>query len=83
MKRHLGPFELRAEVRTFNRDGSGNGMAAAALAELLSRMRSCEHIGEGAPYGLRVAGFERHSCFWRTRSYLRVRRPPDRRIDGH
>ena len=52
MKRHLGPFDLRAEVRIFNRAGSGNGMAAAALAELLSGMRSCEHIAEGAPYGL-------------------------------
>ena len=46
MKRHLGPFDLRAEVRIFNRAGSGNGMAAAALAELLSRRRGMERACE-------------------------------------
>ncbi len=44
---------------------SGTNERVAVVATLLdgSRERAAEVIAQGAPYGLRLAGFERHSVF--------------------
>ena len=60
----LGDVVARLRLRTRETD-PGRNERVAVVATLLpgSRERAAEIIAKGAPYGLRFAGFRRHSVF--------------------
>ena len=59
----MGP--LRPVIERLLGRGSGEEERVAVIATLVpgSRERAAAIIAEGAPYGLRLAGFRRHSVF--------------------
>jgi hypothetical protein len=62
--------------------GSDMSERVAVVAKLLpgSRERATQILAEGAPYGLELAGFRRHSIFLATEAVIFVFEGPD--IEG-
>jgi hypothetical protein len=72
---------LPRRPRTSRTEGDGDERVAV-VATLVpgSRQRAAEIIAEGAPYGLRLAGFRRHSVFLAEETVVFVFEGPD--IEG-
>jgi hypothetical protein len=72
---------LGGKLRTGSSDpGADERVAVIATLRPGSRERAAEIIAKGAPYGLRLAGFRRHSVFLAAETVVFVFEGPD--IEG-